>query len=322
MRWSALVVALSMTVLSLPRSARAAPKPAPAAIKAVPKKVTHRFLATDNRNHQVVIVGRDGKIQWRYPETGVCNDAWLLANGNVLLAGRNDAVRQVVPDLKSGVGGKTVWKYAVPRGCEVHTCQPLGEGKVLVGQCGKPAKLLEIDRAGKVVKMIVMSSGPGVHGQMRHARKTARGTYLVAMNSQRQVIEIDAAGKTVRTIKVPGNPFAVVALGGGNTLISCGNGHKLVEVDAGGTIVWQIGETDLAGQPLRFVAGVHRLANGNTVVCNWDGYKTMGAQPQIFEVTRDKKVVWQVFDSARFKALSSVQIIDAPADPTGGGVLR
>ena len=322
MRWSVVVVALSLTVMPLPPSARAAARPAPAASTPAPKKITHRFLATDNRNHQVVIVGAGGKIQWRYPKTGVCNDAWLLANGNVLLAARNDAVRQVVPDLKSGVGGKTVWTYAVPRGCEVHTCQPLPDGKVLVGQCGKPAKLLEIDRAGKVVKTVVLPSGRGVHGQMRHARKTARGTYLVTMNSQRQVREIDGEGKTVRTVKVPGNPFAVVALGGGRLLISCGNGHTLVEVDAKGKIVWQIGEKELAGHPLRFVAGVHRLANGNTVVCNWDGYKNMGKQPQIFEVTRDKKVVWQVFDSAQFKAISSVQIIDARADPAAGGVLR
>lgn len=301
--------------------------PAPAArtadVKAPAKKVAHRFLATDNRNFRVVLVSPGGKIEWEYPNAGVCNDAWLLANGNVLFASKSDGVRLVVPDLKSRRGGKIVWHYRAPRGCEVHGCQPLPDGKALVARCGKPPKLIELDSAGKVVKEIALKSkSRNAHGQMRQARKTPKGTYLVTMLSEHAVHEVDAAGKVVRTIKVPGNPFAAIALPNGNVLIACGDGRKLIEVDPTGKVVWQIGENDLPGQPLRFVAGLHRLPNGNTVVANWGGHGKIGTQPHLFEVTRDKKVVWQVFDNKQFKTLSSVHILDDKTDPATGKVLR
>ncbi|MBL7134158.1 MAG: hypothetical protein ISS78_08675 [Phycisphaerae bacterium] len=67
---------------------------------------------------------------------------------------------------------------------------------------------------------------------------------------------------------------------------------------------------------------MHRLANGNTVVANWGGHGHIGKQPHLFEVTRDKKVVWQVFDNALFKTISSVQVLDAPSAASRGAPLR
>jgi len=317
MRYVTPVIALSTIVLSLAiATSRAADAPAA-------KKVAHRYLATDNRKSRVVIVSAKGTLEWEYPKTGVCNDAWMLEGGKVLLISRNAWVRLVTPDLKKGVGGQTVWEYKVPKGCEVHTSQPLPDGKILVGQCGKEPKLIELDAKGKVTREIVLkTTSRNVHGQMRQARKTPRGTYLVCMTNDSEVRELDARGKVVRTIEVKGNPFAAVLLPNDNVLISCGDGHALIEVDAKGKIVWQIGENDLPGHPLRFVAGVHRLANGNTVVANWGGHGHIGKQPHLFEVTRDKKVVWQVFDNALFKTISSVQILDSLGTASKGLLLR
>lgn len=39
--------------------------------------------------------------------------------------------------------------------------------------------------------------------------------------------------------------------------------------------------------------GGQRLPNGNTIICSYG--QTDGAKPRIFEVTRDKKVVWEFF---------------------------
>ena len=45
--------------------------------------LTHSFLGVGKAN-QVVIVGEDGKVQWRF---GVpASDGWVLPSGNVLLA--------------------------------------------------------------------------------------------------------------------------------------------------------------------------------------------------------------------------------------------
>ena len=92
--------------------------------------------------------------------------------------------------------------------------------------------------------------------------------------------------------------------------------------DAQGKTVWEVGENDLPGNPLRFVAGMQRLPNGNTVVCNWGGHGHVGQQPQIFEVTRDKKVVGEVFDFKQFGTLSGVFILGLEGDPTQFEILR
>ena len=64
------------------------------------------------------------------------------------------------------------------------------------------------------------------------------------------------------------------------------------------------------------------MKNGNTVVCNWGGHGHIGEQPQIFEVTRDKKVVWELFDYENFKTLSNVQLLEVKGDVTKGELLK
>lgn len=67
---------------------------------------------------------------------------------------------------------------------------------------------------------------------------------------------------------------------------------------------------------------VWQLPNGNTVVCNWGGHGHVGQQPQIFEVTPDKKVVWQIYDYKKFNTISNIQLLDIKADPTKNQILR
>ncbi|NCQ30424.1 MAG: hypothetical protein GW802_23905, partial [Armatimonadetes bacterium] len=71
-----------------------------------------------------------------------------------------------------------------------------------------------------------------------------------------------------------------------------------------------------------FVAGVQRLPNGNTVVCNWLGHGFIGNGTHLFEVTPDKQVVWKVDDHKLFKAIAGVQILDVPGDVINGDVAR
>jgi outer membrane protein assembly factor BamB len=166
------------------------------------------------------------------------------------------------------------------------------------------------------------TSTTNVHGQFRNGRKLANGHYLVAFVGENRLVEVDGDGKEVWSHTTPGNCFAGVRLPDGNTLIPCGDGHKLIEINPQGEIVWEIDENDLPGNPLRFVAGVQRLPNGNTVVCNWGGHGHIDEQPLIFEVTRDKRVVWQVDDHANLQTISSVMLLDVPGNPAEGEVLR
>ena len=256
-------------------------------------------------------VSVDGKIVWQMRAGGACYDVWQLPNGNVLFTFKKGA-KVVTPDRK------VVWQYLGPQGSEIHSCSPIGDGRYLVGEASTTPKLLEVDGDGKIVKSIaVQTKTKRVHGQFRQVRKTPQGTYLVAQTGERKVCEYDGEGKVIRSIEVPGNPFIALRLPDGNTLIACGDGHKLIEVDAQGKVVWSLSENDLPGNPLRFIAGVQRLANGNTIVCNWGGHGHVRKQPQIFEVTRDKRVVWQFDDktSKQFRTIASAQVLDVGEEP-------
>ena len=207
-------------------------------------------------------VSAEGKIVWEMSAGGPCYDAWQLPNGNVLFTFKKGA-KIVAPDKR------TVWEYLGPKGCEIHSCSPIGDGMYLVAEASATPRLLEVDGDGKIVKSIsVQTKTKRVHGQFRQVRKTPQGTYVVAQTSERKVCEYDGDGKVIRTIEVPGNPFMALRLPDGNTLIACGEGHKLIEVDAQDKVVWSVSENGLPGHPLRFVAGVQRLPNGNTIVCN------------------------------------------------------
>ncbi len=92
-------------------------------------------------------------------------------------------------------------------------------------------------------------------------------------------------------------------------------GGRVVILSASGKVVWSIEENELPGIPLRFIAGVHRLPNGNAIVCNWLGHGYIGDGTHLFEVTRDKKALWTNADHAAFKTISTVQALDVNAPP-------
>jgi hypothetical protein len=185
-----------------------------------------------------------------------------------------------------------------------------------------PMRIIEVDRHGKIVKEVKLTTEcKSTHGQMRGARKLKNGNYLVGQYSDGVVREYDPEGKIVWELRQK-MPFGGIRLPNGNTLVGTGDAHCIVEVDRKGKVVWEIAENDLPGNPLRFVAGMHRLPNGNTLVCNWGGHGHIGGQPQIFEVTREKKVVGEVFDFKQFSTISGVLALDAEGDPTNFEVLR
>lgn len=271
---------------------------------------SHRFLKCGAASESVAIVGTNGEIEWEYPIRDETSDAWLLDNGNVIFSFKK-GVREVKPDKS------LAWEYLAPAGAENHSCQPLAEGLFLVGESysNGTSALFEMQRGGQVRKTVTISNGGNAHGQFRQVRKTPQGTYLVCFQrGGGKAQEYDGAGKLLRTF--PGGRFVAVRLPDGNTLIACGDEHRLIEVDPAGTVVWELTQNGVEGLSLGFVAGVQRLPNGNTVFCNWSGHGGAKDQPQLVELTRDKKIVWSVRDP-RLKLISCVNILDP-----GAGSLR
>lgn len=260
----------------------------------------------------MAIVKADGSIEWEYPIDNETSDAWLLPSGNVIFA-YAQGVREVKQDKT------TVWEYPAPAGSETQSCQPLPNDLFLIGEAhdGGPSFLYEMGRDKKISKTITIQTanmGAG-HDQFRQVRKTPAGTYLITYQRDGgPAEEYDGDGKLLRTL--PCGRFVAIRLSDDNTLISCGDNHRIIEVDPANKIVWDVQEKDIPGNQLLFVAGLQRLPNGNTVVANWSGHVGSVTQPQVFEITRDKKVVWQVSD-AKLNLISSINVLDDDATVNG-----
>jgi len=280
-------------------------------------QVVGRSIAcADYTAGKAFILSADGKIEWEQPAPH-CNDLWVLGNGNVLFS-TGHGVKEVTR------AGATAFSYESKS--EIYACQRLADGNTFVAECNA-GRLLEIRPDGTFAKefRLLPEGKDGGHTYIRNARKLASGNYLVTHYGEGVVREYDPAGKAVRDIPAEGGPHSAIRLPDGNTLIACGDRTKaarVFEVDPGGKVVWEIGPNDLPGAPLKFMAGLHRLPNGNTLMSNWVGHGQFGTAPHLIEVTRDKKVVWTFADHQRFRTISTVQLLGIPGDPIKGEILH
>lgn len=271
--------------------------------------VKHSFVCTDYTQGKVFIISEEGKAIWEYPATN-CNDVWMLPNGNILF-NTGKGVKEVTR------GKQVVFQYDSKS--EIYACQRLANGNTFIGECNS-GKLLEVAPDGKIVKSISLlpDSVDGGHAFMRNARKLENGNYLVAHYGLDVVREYNTDGKIVMEIPAKGGPHSVVRLPNGNTLVACSdhNGEpKVVEFNPFGKILWQVLKNDLPDIELKFMTGLQRLTNGNTVMTNWLGHNQFGKAPHAIEVTRDKKVVWVYNDFSFVQTLSSIQLIDNEYNP-------
>jgi hypothetical protein len=273
-----------------------------------------RILVSDYGGNRIAIVAADGTIEWTFPAE-LPQDVWMLKNGNILFSHVRGA-REVTPDKR------IVWEYRSPDKTEVHGCQPLPDGKVLVVE-GGTRRLVEVTRDGSIFREIpVPVKTTATHNQMRGARRTSDGRYLISAKGDRAILELSPDGRLLREIKVPGDPHEVRELPDGHLLVACGEGEALVELDGSGAVIWKLGTRDVPNNPLRLVSGFQRLPDGHTIVVNWLGHGHLGTTAQSFEIDRDKHVVRQFGDHGSFTSINKVQALDIPGDPAANEVLR
>jgi hypothetical protein len=276
---------------------------APAFAVDPPKHPGYRVLAQDKG--KVAIIGTDGKVEWEVECKHNSHDIHLLPGGNLLLHTGPATVTEMTPKKE------VVWKYeAKPKEgykgkVEVHAFQRLADGNTMVAESGN-RRIVEVDKDGKIVKEVPLTvNKPDAHRDTRMVRKLNSGNYLVCHEADGCVREYDAKGKVVWEYKLDlgGRPrasghgpeghgtdvYGAIRLANGNTIIAGGNNNRVLEVDKDGKVVWSIDQKELAGITLAWVTTLHALPNGNLVVGNCHAGPD---NPQLFEVTRDKKVVW------------------------------
>lgn len=273
----------------------------------------YRVLGADKK--RVAIVNAKGEIEWEVPNNDAreIHDIQMLPNGNVLFQTGYTTVVEVGRDKQ------VVWRYeAKPKEgyagrVEIHSYQRLKSGLTMVAESGN-ARLVEVDKKGQIVKEIALTvERPNAHRDTRMARKLDNGHYLVCHEGDGKLREYDGAGKVVWTYEMdlngrPASPghgpeghgvavFGAIRLPNGNTMIAGGNNNRVLEVTPAGKIVWSIDQKELPGITLAWVTTLELLPNGNLIIGNTHAGPD---NPQLIEVTRDKKVVWTFKDFTNF----------------------
>jgi hypothetical protein len=285
---------------------------AASAQEAVQTGTPRKLIAADYQKKLIAIVNEKNEVVWQEKINDI-HDVHVLPNGNVLFQTGWTRIVEMTPDKK------VAWSYDAAKmngnegkKVEVHAFQRLADGSTMIAESG-PGRIIEVDKDGKILKQIRLKTAkPDAHRDTRLVRKLENGNYLVAHEGDSLVREYDGEGNVVWTHKVGSAVYSAIRLKNGNTLIGTGNGNRVVEVDKDGKEVWSVGKTELPGITLAWITMVNRLPNGNTLIVNCHGGEK---NPQLIEVTPEKKVVWTFKDFARFgNALPVAQVLDIERD--------
>lgn len=285
-------------------------------------------------NGKLVILAADGSSQWEMPWKGI-HDIHVLPSGNLMV--QQGGAKVVEIDAKTK---QIVWQYDSSKQngnegkkVEVHSFQPLENGHVMIAET-TALRIIEVDRDGNVQKSIKMKvNNPHPHTDTRLVRKLASGNYLACHEGDGVIREYDGtSGDVVWEYEVPmfgreaapghgpeafGNKaFAAVRLPSGNTLITTGNGHSVIEVTPSKEVVWKFEQKDLPNITLAWVTTLEVLENGNYVIGNCHAGP---GNPLLIEINpKSKQVVWTLdrFDDFG-NSVSNSQIL-----PPSENVLR
>ena len=274
--------------------------------------IRHSFLICGN---PTALVNEKNEIVWQ--TKGYGRDGFVLKSGNVLVSIGNEA-KEITRE------GKVVWSYKLSKGNkELGSSVRLDNGNTLIVERGVKPQLLEVRKDGSIAVTVPLKPDTqNGHMQTRMARKLPNGNYIVPHLLAFAVKEYKPDGTVVRTIKTDLEelggrkaknwPFTAIQLKGGNLLVNLTNGNKTVEFDPSGNVAWRVDNSHVDG---RFAdpCGGQRLANGNTLICSYGQRK--GDMPKLFEVTRDKKVVWEYFNPA--VRAHEVHVISTNGKPEG-----
>ena len=277
----------------------------------------YKVLGADNKF--IRIVNAKGVVEWEMPnpEAKEIHDIQYLPNGNVLFQTGYTTVVEVNKDKQ------VVWKWEAKTKpgysgrVEIHSYQRLANGRTMIAETGN-LRILEIDKDGIArFELPLTVEHPNAHRDTRMVRPVESGPnaggYIVCHEGDGKLREYDRKGQVIWTYvmdlngreRAPGHGveghgtelFGAVRLKNGNTLIAGGNNNRVIEVNKEGQLVWSLDHSELPGINLAWVTTLQVLPNGNIIFGNTHAGPE---NPQLIEVTRDKKIVWQFNDQTNF----------------------
>ena len=289
----------------------------------------HNFFYAGEQPDRKMYIVENGKVTWDFDDpqaSGEISDAILLSDGHMLIAHQH-GIKEIDKSKK------VIWSMNAPRGYEIHSIQPIGKNKVLYVQCGNPfeAVVMEIPSKKEIRRIPLPFNNGGSHGQMRNMRLTKSGTMLLASFEYGAVIEFDSHGKELKRWECPG-AWGVEELKNGNILVASNRGY-VREFNRAGDTVWEwnwkqkgpLSLVSVDGKLKEVISGqkAHRLANGNTIITNWQNpwsrEESDPAYPaiQAIEVNPQGDVVWQLKswnEPANLGPSTTIQLLSEPVD--------
>ena len=301
------LIVYSLLITSMAQAA----KPVVTSSQAVFGELKNQVLSTGSG--RVRLMDQTGRIIWQYKGKNV-HDCWMLPNGHVLFA--DGRVTEIDPQTD-----EIVFQYSpkVSKGGGVFACQRLANGNTVIGE-NSTGRILEVTPDKSVVFALqVQPYKPGSHHNLRMVRKLKNGNYLVCHSGAHVVREHTALGKIVFEVKLDNIAFSAVRLPNGHTLV--GHIGHLTEFDAQGNSVWQFSSQDIPGVYINAMCGIHVLPNDNIAVGVYSAYKN-GTGTGMFEITRDKTLVWRYAQASADRNMMGVQVLDPQGHPLPGDTIR
>ena len=243
----------------------------------------------------LAICDAEGEVLWSHKTAGAArghaghHDVHLLPNGNILYHDSWTKLTEMTLDKK------VVWTYdsATMNGnngkrVHVHAFGRLKNGLTMITESGV-GRIIEVDKEGKIVHQFPLKKG-GTQ-TTRLVRITPKGNYLVCSERPGVVTEYNRESEVVWDYLIKTRVYGAIRLSSGNTLIASGSGKSVVEVTPDKKVVWEIkGQVPNTEIRLNWMTCLNELSNGNFIVGNCHAGQN---NPQIFEITRNKQVVWE-----------------------------
>ncbi|MDR0835545.1 MAG: hypothetical protein LBN11_03055 [Tannerella sp.] len=260
-------------------------------------------VAGSGWNEIAIINKKTAVVEWQHELQAdeECNDIEVTPKGDVLYAYKQGA-RLITREHA------VIWDYPAGEGEEIHSASLLPDGGFLIGVCGQPSRIVELDKDGKQRKEVIFNTVSfDTHRQFRQIVKTNNDTYLVPLMDKRKIIQITPEGRNKGSVFLGYDLFSVKTLNDSVWVASCGSDRLFITLNPSMNLLEEgLYITDgVKGATLQFVGEIIPYDNGHALIANGklpDG----SASPLLIEIDEKKNVVWTLPYNKNIKNITSV----------------
>jgi hypothetical protein len=266
------------------------------------KEIKHRFLAVDNgANHLIHVDQVHPEKNWSVTVPAGSRDLQLVRPGIVLLSYGAGAAEYRLSD-----GQPDGWKAEGFK--DIQTAWRLADGSTLLGTGA--GVIITVDAKGVETGRFSIQQ-PKLNMRLLRPTPAGTlliggcAPEFAVLEVERP------GGKVLRKLPLPQKGYKAMALANGNILASAGGTVNVLEFDAAGKTVSTVGgKAAFPKLGFDFFSGFERLANGNVVVANWLGHGKQGTGPHLVELTPANQLVWSWADHQAAKQVTNLLILD------------